>query len=153
MTFGLQYALAATQLIVAHMCKQPLSAPLIPTALLAAAAATSLAPRSPSSSGSALTAAAAVALVSLAAYSIYAALVIRQICEFLGIKCLSIPLRSASVAPAAAAKAGGAKDFAAVGAAGSDVPSSIDGSSENSDGSSLRSSEEGDASTAARGAG
>lgn len=91
--FGVVYALMATQLIIAHMCKEPLAPPWLAIGLLGVAAC-----------GGMLTVGHArvlIMVVSVAAagvYSVYIVSIIDQICDFLGIRVLSITPPAASEA-------------------------------------------------------
>ncbi len=108
-TFGVLYALAATQLIVAHMAKEPWAPSLVAVALpaLTLAAAVGGWPSRPR-----LVVTAHV--LALAVYANYVKNVIAQICAHLGVRCLTIKPRppsppgtpAAAAAEAAAAAAG-----------------------------------------------
>jgi ethanolaminephosphotransferase len=98
MNGGLVYALTASQLIMAHMCKEPFQPPLWAIMGMALVAANGrLRLYDP------LTVTAAWNVVVLAGYLHYVLSVISQICYFLGIRCLS--LKKAGGDAAAAAKA------------------------------------------------
>jgi ethanolaminephosphotransferase len=85
--FGIIYALQATRLIMCHMCKEPFEIFWWPITLLVACVAnTYLQVLDP-----ALVAWAAVG-IALAGYLHYVFSVIDQICGFLGISCLTIPV-------------------------------------------------------------
>jgi ethanolaminephosphotransferase len=94
---GLVYALTASRLIMAHMCKEPFEPPMWAILAMAAGAANS---RLRVVDPLALTL--ALDAVVLAAYLHYVLSVIGEICAFLGIRCLSL----AKPAPPAAAGAG-----------------------------------------------
>ena len=85
---GLAYALTASMLIMAHMCKEPFAPPMWAVAGMAFAAANSrmrwVDP---------LTATVAFAAVTLAAYLHYVISVIREICAALDIYCLTLKRR------------------------------------------------------------
>ncbi|GAX76340.1 hypothetical protein CEUSTIGMA_g3786.t1 [Chlamydomonas eustigma] len=131
-TFGVLYALTATQLIIAHMCKQPLQAPLVPILLLALGVANTLALKYTSphliiSSSNEVSSPApsthtyknwvgswllsqrdvtvVVAVVSWLWYSTYVLVIINQICEYLDVQVLSISKVLARNAATAAAEA------------------------------------------------
>jgi ethanolaminephosphotransferase len=106
-TFGLLYALMATQLIIAHMCKEPLSPPWLVLALLAAGPAAGAARGylvehlgDAAASGwlpllDAEHVAVWVVAAALGCYLVYVLSVIRQICGYLGIRVLSISVKVA----------------------------------------------------------
>lgn len=87
-SIGVVYALAASQLIMAHMCKEPFVPPMWAIAGLAFAAANSrmewVDP---------LAATLAFGGVALLAYLHYVLSVIGEICDFLGIRCLTLERR------------------------------------------------------------
>jgi ethanolaminephosphotransferase len=91
--FGVVYALTASQLIVAHMAKEPFEPPAWALGVLAAGAANS---RLRLVDGR--LAAAALAAVAIAGYAHYVVSVVAQICDYLQIRCFSIagPPRPAS---------------------------------------------------------
>jgi len=87
-TFGILYALTASQLIMAHMCKEPLELPLVPLGvLLLGVANQAVAP-----DGIIEPLLLALLLMVLVAgwYFSYVASVIQQICASLGIKAFTI---------------------------------------------------------------
>lgn len=85
------YALTASQLIVAHMCKGQFAFPELPTAILSLGIA---AQYNSDGDSQALLAAAAVAALALGVYLTYTLSVVRQISTFLGIKVLTIPVKT-----------------------------------------------------------
>jgi hypothetical protein len=107
---GLVYALTASRLIMAHMCKEPFTPPMALIGLMAFGAANSrLRLLDP------LAVTLALDAIALLAYLHYVLSVISQICGFLGIRCLSLARpQGASDGADAAADA----DGAAAGAAG-----------------------------------
>jgi len=97
---GLVYALTASQLIMAHMCKEPFIPPLWAIGSMAAAAANSrLHVYDP------LTVTLVLDAIMLVGYLHYVLSVINQICGFLGIRCLSLQRPEPAAAGAAAVKA------------------------------------------------
>lgn len=82
---GLVYALTASQLIMAHMCKEPFIPPLWAIMSMAFAAANSR-----MRWADPLTVTTGLSVVVLAAYLHYVLSVINEICAFLGIRCLSL---------------------------------------------------------------
>ncbi|KAI8470281.1 MAG: CDP-Ethanolamine:DAG ethanolamine phosphotransferase [Monoraphidium minutum] len=84
-SIGVIYALTASQLIMAHMCKEPFEPPLWAVGGMALAAANS---RLRIVDPLALTA--GLAVVALFGYLHYVISVINEICGFLGIRCLSL---------------------------------------------------------------
>jgi ethanolaminephosphotransferase len=97
---GLVYALMASRLIMAHMCKEPFSPPLLLIAGLAVGAANSrLRLASP------LAVTVTLGVVALLAYLHYVLSVINEICSFLGIRCLSLQRPAAAAGAAASAAA------------------------------------------------
>ncbi|GBF87918.1 CDP-Ethanolamine:DAG ethanolamine phosphotransferase [Raphidocelis subcapitata] len=97
---GLVYALMASRLIMAHMCKEPFAPPLLMIAGMAVGAANS---RLRLASPLALTV--ALDAVALLAYLHYVLSVINEICAFLGIRCLSLQRPAAAAGAAAEDKA------------------------------------------------
>jgi ethanolaminephosphotransferase len=98
-TFGLNYALQATRLMLAHMSKQPFSVAPWPLALIAAQLVNG---RLQLVDAAAL-AQAARALVALG-YLHYVVSVVGEICAFFGIRALTIAPAAASAPPAKAAE-------------------------------------------------
>lgn len=96
------YALTASQLIVAHMCKGQFAFPELPTAILSLGIAAQL--YNSDGGSQALLAAAAIAALALGAYLTYTLSVVRQISTFLGIKVLTIPLKTQQQQPHKAAQ-------------------------------------------------
>ena len=93
--YGVAYALEASKLIVDHMAKEPFELAWWPVAVVAAVTANAAA------GGGAVdpTAAACIGLaVVTAGYAHYVVCVIRQICDYLGIACLTIPVRREAAA-------------------------------------------------------
>lgn len=94
---GIVYALTASRLIMAHMCKEPFEPPMWAILGMAAVAANS---RLRIVDPLALTV--AFDVVALIGYLHYVLSVINQICGFLGINCLTIKRPGASAGPAGA---------------------------------------------------
>lgn len=89
-SFGVVYALTATQLIVAHMAKEPFEPSLWAILCLAAGAANSrLALFDP------YVVAASLAGLTTVGYLHYVLSVVNQICGYLGIRCLTITKKKA----------------------------------------------------------
>ncbi|KAG2422683.1 hypothetical protein HXX76_015847 [Chlamydomonas incerta] len=83
--YGLVYAIVATQLIMDHMCKEPFRSPLLPLAVLTAAAANSVLQLV-----DARATAATLAGAMIVYYLVYVTTIVNQVCLYLGIKCLTI---------------------------------------------------------------
>ncbi len=123
--FGVSYALAATQLIIAHMCKQPLGAPWLVVGMMLCGVAGGAAPASSPGVFGLPGHTAALALVAvglLAFYSVYVLSVIDQICGSLGIKAFTIGSKSPAatehkqqpkVSPPSSASSGGDSEASA----------------------------------------
>ena len=92
--YGIAYALEASKLIVDHMAKEPFGLVWWPVAIVAAVTANA------AGGGPVDATVAAVAGFAVAAlgYLHYVIAVVRQICDYLGIKCLTIPVRKVVVA-------------------------------------------------------
>lgn len=103
-TWGITYAMIATQLIMVHMAKQPFQPALWPYAVLAAGSG-GCRWLSPISDGGALLLAAAALGVSTIMYMHYVITCIRQICKHLGIYALTIKHAPAAKEPASRAAA------------------------------------------------
>ena len=93
--YGVAYALEASKLIVDHMAKEPFELVWWPVAILAAVTANAAGggPVDPT------VAAVAGFAVATAGYLHYVVGVVRQICDYLGIKCLTIPVRKVAASP------------------------------------------------------